>query len=336
MPPPSLLETFRTLASFAPERVSLRGAPWEAYVDLAIANGLAPLASYNLEYRLTGGNAPEWVRDRLSSIYAGSANDNVMKLVNFKRSIDELEGRRIIAFGGASYAEALYPHVAFRPVLEIQLLGARADVDGLEGFMKQSHFKASPGMEAATGATRVLSDDHTELLLYASYLGAGFEKEEAALFDRATQMRFYGPSIYRLTLEDAIVIQCLEHAQLGYDVPLLSFVDLRELLMGAQHVSSDYSHPFDAALVHERAKAWKAERAVYASVSIVEKLFPETKDAAARAKPSLRRATRELLDRGVVTPLSNLEQTRTFHGSERLRRLLTGGRRALRVLENPS
>ena len=334
--PPSLLDTFRVLASFSPERVSLKGAPWEAYVELAIAQGLGPLASYNLEYRLMGGNAPEWVRDRLSAIYAGSANDNVMKLVNFKRSIDALEGRRIIAFGGASYAEALYPHVAFRPVLEIQMLVSRGDVDGLEGFLKQSHFRAVPQMEAATGATRVLSDEHTELLLYADYLGAGFEKEEAALFERALLMRFYGPSIYRLTLEDALVLQCLEHAQLGYDVPLLSFVDLRELLTGAQHVSGNYSHPFDAVLVQARAKAWKAERALYASVSIVEKLFPETREAVARAKPPLRRGTRELLDRLVVTPLSDVSQTRTFQGSERLRRLLTGGRRTLRVLENPS
>ena len=80
---PSLLDTFRTLASFSPPRASLRGAPWEAYVDWSIAQGLAPLAAYNLEYRLGGGGAPEWVRDRLLSVYQGSLNDTVMMLVNF-------------------------------------------------------------------------------------------------------------------------------------------------------------------------------------------------------------------------------------------------------------
>ena len=54
---PSLLDTFRVLASFSPARTSLRGAPWEEYVDWAIAQGLAPLAAYNLEYRLGGGEA---------------------------------------------------------------------------------------------------------------------------------------------------------------------------------------------------------------------------------------------------------------------------------------
>ena len=42
---PSLLETFRVLSSFEPPRGKLRGAPWEAYVDWAISQGLAPLAA---------------------------------------------------------------------------------------------------------------------------------------------------------------------------------------------------------------------------------------------------------------------------------------------------
>src|SRR3954467_6765364 len=120
--PATLTEMFRALSSFTPSRVDLRGAPWETYVDWAIAQGLAPLAAYNLEYRLGGGGAPEWVRDRLLSVYQGALHDNVMKLVNFRRATGDVEGQRWVVMGGASFAEALYPHVAFRPVLEIQLL----------------------------------------------------------------------------------------------------------------------------------------------------------------------------------------------------------------------
>src|SRR6516162_2348316 len=116
---PSLLETFRVLASFSPGRTSLLGAPWDDYVDWAIAQGLAPLAAYNLEYRLGGGGAPEWARDRLLSVYQGELNDKVLKLVTFRRAVDEPEGRRTILVGPARYAEALYPHVAFRPVPDL-------------------------------------------------------------------------------------------------------------------------------------------------------------------------------------------------------------------------
>ncbi len=118
---PTLLDLFRLLAAFEPVRQDLSKAPWEAYVDWAIGQGLAPLAAYNLEYRLGNCGAPEWARDRLLSIFQGSANDNVMKLVNFKRSVDDLEGRRIALLGAGSFAESLYPHVAWRPVIDLRL-----------------------------------------------------------------------------------------------------------------------------------------------------------------------------------------------------------------------
>ena len=76
--PPTFLDTFRVLASFAPARQSLKGAPWEAYVGWAVANGLAALAAHNLEYRLAGGDAPDWVRDQLrfQSTKRTAINDN--------------------------------------------------------------------------------------------------------------------------------------------------------------------------------------------------------------------------------------------------------------------
>src|SRR5262245_3338566 len=114
----TLLDLFRALASFTPKRPSLSRAPWGEYVEWAVGQGLAPLAAYNLEYRFAGSGAPEWARDRLLGIYQGLLNDNVMKLVNFKRSVDALEGRRVVMLGAASFAEHLYPHVAFRPVAE--------------------------------------------------------------------------------------------------------------------------------------------------------------------------------------------------------------------------
>src|SRR6516162_2533156 len=159
---PSLLDTFRVLAAFSPGRTSLAGAPWDKYVDWAIAQGLAPLAAYNLEYRLAGAGAPEWARDRLLSVYQGTLNDNVMKLVNFKRAIGALEGRRIVVLGAASYAEALYPHVAFRPVLDLDLLVARMDLAPLAAFLADAEFKPV----SATATRRILSDGRTQITLH--------------------------------------------------------------------------------------------------------------------------------------------------------------------------
>ena len=220
---PSLLDTFRLLASFAPPRSSLRGAPWEAYVDWAIGQGLAPLAAYNLEYRLGGAGAPEWARDRLLSVYQGSLNDNVMKLVNFKRAVDELEGRRIALLGAASYAESLYPHVAFRPVLDLDLLLPATDLDGLAGFLGQSEFKPV----SSYPRVRVLSDGRTQITLHGGLLGPGFEDEDRGLLDRALPLRAFGPSFFRLAGEDALLASVLEQAHAGYSIPAITFVDLR-------------------------------------------------------------------------------------------------------------
>lgn len=324
----SLLDMFRVLASFEPKRTSLAGAPWEEYVDWAISQGLAPLAAYNLEYRLGGAGAPEWARDRLMSVYQGSLNDNVMKLVNFKRSVDELEGRKVIVLGGPSFAESLYPHVAFRPVLDIELLLQPEDVTPFAAFLGNSEFRpdlALPGGKHPSGARKVLTDTRTQMLLFAELLGPGRKAQEAGLFERALPMKVYGPSLYRLDLEDAVLVLCLELARQGFEVPMLSFVDMRELLMGAPSMGGPYSRPCDAEALKRRASEWRIERALYASLAILERLFPETATVAEAAKPALRRGTRELLERLLIQPVTELGKMRVIKGSDRLRRLLAGG-----------
>src|SRR5262249_45957854 len=299
---PSLLDTFRLLASFAPPRTSLRGAPWDAYVDWSIGQGLGPLAAYNLEYRLGGADAPEWARDRLLSVYQGSLNDNVMKLVNFKRAVDELEGRRIVLLGAASYAESLYPHVALRPVLDLDLLLPAADLDGLAGFLGQSEFKPV----ASYPRVRVVSDGRTQITLHGGILGPGFEDEDRGLLDRALPMRAFGPSFFRLAAEDALLASILEQAHAGYSIPTITFVDLRELLLGAPSMQGAYSRPLDLELVRARAERWRIQRAVYASARIVAALFPETAPTVDALAHDLRAGSRALLDALVVAPLAEL------------------------------
>jgi hypothetical protein len=90
-------------------------------------------------------------------------------------------------------------------------------------------------------------------------------------------------------------------------------------------VSGPYSRPPDFGLLKARAAAWKSERALFASASIVQRLFPEAAAAAEKAKPPLRSASRDLLDRLIISPVSQLGRTRVTRGADRLRRLLTGG-----------
>lgn len=324
---PTLLELFRLLASFSPKRTDLRRAPWKAYVDWAISQGIGPLAAYNLEYRLAGMGIPVWARDRMLSVYQGAANDNVMKLVNFKQTIDSLVGRKIIVLGGAAFAEALYPHIAFRPVLDIDLLVRPIDVDPLAGFLGMHGFKPDrPSEELARelGAKKGLSDNRTAILLFGDVLGTALREQEEGIFQRALPMKMYGPSVYRPELEDALLLHCLELARRGFEAPILFFVDLRELLLGAPDLGNVYSRPVDTEAVRRRASEWKLERAVYTSLAITARLFPETAEIAARAMPELRPAARKLLEKTVIDPVSDIGSMRSIRGIARLRRLLAG------------
>lgn len=321
--PVSLMELFRTLSAFNPEPAQLGEAPWEDYVDWAIANGLAPLAAYNVEYRLGRCGAPQWARDRLMSIYQGTLNDNVMKLLNFKRSIDELEGRRVVLLSGAAFAEGLYPHVAFRPVIDIHLLVEPKDVDGLVGFLRGSEFKPPDKLpDDLPQAERVLSDGRTLLLLHGGLTGQAAEDE--ALFARAMPFKVYGPSARRLTLEDALLAQVLLFARQGFDVPMLEWIDLRELVLGAPTVGGPYARVPDAQALRARAKAWKLERALYGALSVLANLFPQTQAASQPFTPELNFAVREVLQRALVAPLSEVGRPRSFKAQDELFRLLAG------------
>lgn len=326
--PLSLIDTFRVLSSQDPARQSLAGAPWERFVDWAIPQGVAPLAAYNLEYRLAGASAPDWVRERLLSVYQGSVNDNVMKLVALKRTLGELEGRRLVLTGAASYAEVLYPHVAFRPVAEVEVEVAERDVEGLSGFLRQhdlkplSREKMEQGERELAEADRVLSDGHSTLVLSPFAAGSFI----AAASTRALPMRVFGPSVFRLDLEDAILWSALQLARRGYETPAIAWVDFRELLLGAPATGGPYSRPVRFELLLERAKEAKLERALFVAVSVALRLFPELEEAARQASPALRGSTRALLKRWVVTPVAKLEEegeVRRPRGLGRVRKLLS-------------
>jgi len=321
----TLLDTFRALSSFNPKPEDIAGARWENYVDWAIAQGLAPLAAYNLEYRLAAADVPDWARDRLLSVYQGSLNDNVMKLVSFKRAIDELERSRVLLLGAASFAESLYPHIAFRPVADIQLLARAEEMGALVEVLRQGEFHREGKVETTRGAARILSDGRTEIAIFTEPLGEAARGQLSGIFERALPMKVYGPAVFRPNHEDAVLLLALDHARAGYQVPYISYVDLRELLSGARSLAGPYSKSLDIDALKRRALEWNIERALYASASIVQRLFPEIRDVAEALKPSLRSSTQKLLDRWVVAKVVELGAMRILRGSERWRRLLTGG-----------
>ncbi len=317
----SALDLFRCITSFAPRRIDLSGAPWEAAVPWLIANGLGPIAAYNLEYRLGDCGAPAWALDRLLSVFQGTANDNVMKLVTLKRILERLSGRTLAILGGVSALEGLYPHAAFRPLTEARLHLAPQDREPLCSFLRGAGFEAEASSANSRRAEANLTDTRTQIFLHTVLSHkAGLDQ---GLRERSLPMKVYGPSARRLDLEDAILVHILLMARANFQVPWIELVDLRELLVGAPALGGAYSRALEIPRFRALVTEWSLERSVYAALAMAEGLFPEVAEQSQAAMPSLNGITRKLLDRVVVRPLIALDAAGAARGA-RLQRLLIG------------
>jgi hypothetical protein len=246
----------------------------------------------------------------LLSIYQGSLNDNVMKLVNFKRAIDTLEGRKVVLIGAAAFAESLYPHVGFRPVLDIRVLVPPHEVEPFARYLKRIELTPTEAPVDLAPAERVLSDGRTLVFVHGRLTDQPAVDRE--VLERTLPMPVYGPSAFRLTLEDALLAHVLLISRAHFEVPMLEWIDLRELMLGAPATGGAWTRPLEVATVVARAKQWKMERALFAAISIVARLFPETFELARQLEPALSWPVKELISRLLVGPVSQVGRDRVF------------------------
>lgn len=312
-----LLTRFDLSRKPAGGRSPLRDVPWAELADVAMVHGVAPIVAYNLEYQLGGGGAPDEIRDRLLGYYQGTLNDNVFKLVNLKGLLHGLE-LPVVLLGAAAWADAIYPHVAFRPVPDVQLLAAR------ENFFQLAQQGEPMGMKLGgeeAGAV-VLTDGRTRFLLYDAVFGAQRTSAEGALFERGVRARVFGERVVRPAIEDAVLTQVALMARAGFEAPLIEFVDLRELVLGSPGQSGTYHRPPEAGEVLERAEESGLSRALYCAMRLLAWFFPEQEPQAAAITPHLNVAVRAALDKVVVEPAQALEREHASRSVEQIRKLL--------------
>ena len=272
---PSLLDTFRILSSFDPPRGSLKGAPWEEYVDWAIAQGLAPLAAYNLEYRLGGGGRAGVGADRLLSIYQGSVNDNVMKLVNFKRSWTSWRAASCCCWAPPPSPRPSTPTWASGRCWTSRCCSKRVDVEGFSGYLCQHEFRPEKDERQRRDA-RAVRRAHRHLPLRgrarrrAARGAAGHLRARPAL-------EGLRPVHLPAGLEDAVLLLCPgPRAARATRCRCCPSWTCASSSPAPRPWAACYSRPLDVAVLQERAQAWRLERALYTSLSIIARLFPET------------------------------------------------------------
>jgi hypothetical protein len=300
----ALLDALRALTSFAPP-TTLPEADLAVLGDVLEAHGLAPLASYQLETTRLGAGVPQAFRERLLTSYQGVVNDNVLKLVTLRGVLRTAPDVPVVLLDAAAYVDWLYPHMAFRPVGDLRVAIRPADRARL--------LEAAGGLaieqEDHDGRTAVLTDGRITITVQDALWAGG--PAEGPLFERGRPYRAFGPGAMRPSPEEALLGTIAEQAGMGLLAPLVTFVDLRELL-GLE---------LDADHVLGRAEALGLSRALYGAVALVSQFFPEVAEAAARVRPALGLAERIAVER-VVEAGKDPARLRHLRGADSAARLV--------------
>jgi hypothetical protein len=300
-----LLPAIRALASFDPPK-ELPPCDLGELAQVLTAHGLAPLASYHLEHTRLGAGLPEGFREALLSVFQGTVNDNVLKLVTLRNVLKDAREVPVVLLDGAAYVDWLYPHLAWRPVSDLRLA-----VRGRDGAAFAAATAAGLRLERTEhqGRLAVFSDGHIELALQEGLWPGALEDEP--LFARGVPYQAFGPRAARPAPEEALLCAVGDLAQLGLWAPLLRYLDLRELFRLAP----------DPGYVKERAAALGLARALHGACTLTAWFFPEVEAAAERFRPPLGALERAALE-PVIDAARDPARLRHLRGTEQAARLL--------------
>jgi len=279
----ALLDALRAVVSFTPP-ATLPECDLALLADVLEAHGLAPLASYGIEHSRVGARLPAAFREKLLGQYQAVANDNVLRIVSLRAWLRAAEDVPVVLLDAAAYLDWLYPHMAFRPVGDLRIALRRED---RAAFARAVDGLLSPEGEADGGGTAVYGDGRLRLVATEGlWPGA---PADGPLFARATPFRAFGPRAARPSKEEALLATVGEQGRLGLLAPLLTYVDLRELL----RLGPDPAH------VKARAAELGLSRALRGASLLVAGWFPEVAEAAQAIRPELSAAERIAVDRAV-------------------------------------
>jgi hypothetical protein len=319
----ALLDAIRVLTDFD-ARGPLPPCDLDELADVLDAHGLAPLASWQLESRRLGAGVPMPFRERLLTLYQGTVNDNVFRMMTLKSLLRGVEVPAVV-LDGAAYVDWLYPHLAWRPVGELRLAVRGADGPRFADGARPAGFELrerGPG-----GHTAVFSDGRVDVRLQEG-LVAG-KQEDQGLFERSEPYRVVGPSAARPSAADALLVSVADVARMGLQAPLLAWLDLRELVLRVVPdveakglPATEMQTAGDAArTVLERAEAAGLSRALHGAMALTGHFFPAVAARAAALAPRLSRPEAVAVD-ALVDAARDPAKLRRLRGTEEAARLL--------------
>ena len=202
---------------------------------------------------------------RLSEARAGILQDALRALAGL------LDDEPFVVLKGADYMRRLYARPALRPMQDIDVLVPAHRLDAVSdrllagGLRRRAPTRAAREAPSYYERTFLLGDVIVEA--HQAFLQRSRHPVDyGAVFARRVPCPDLGGGAARLCDVDAVAYHALAMAKDELTVPLIRFVDLR-LMLGAG--------PGLLRPAAERAREWKAARAMYAALFQLRSLFPD-------------------------------------------------------------
>ena len=197
----------------------VRGVDWEAFLALAQANRLLPLAHRALTERT---DVPETVRSRLSVFFAENGRHALALSAELRRLVGGMEGAgvRALAYKGPALAARAYGHLALRTYSDLDLLVAPDDVPAAAGVLGaagyESVYRLTPAQDAVFRRTDGDYPYHhprtaalVELHCHVSSTRFGVPLPTPALIERARPVTIGGGEVPAPADDDLLLALCL-------------------------------------------------------------------------------------------------------------------------------
>lgn len=252
------------------------GMDWSAFSRLAARHLLAGVVYKRLRELVKVGYVPGAALDELRPIYLAQASASMPRMHWLGQILRELHARGIpvIVLKGAYLAEVVYADSAARPMGDIDLIVGQADLQAAAqtltdlGYQPSKEYWLDFELQVSQHLPPFMKTGAPPIEVHWRLLEPDlpFEIDQAGLWQRACAAKVAGQPALGLCPEDLLLHLCLHATIHRFQSGLRAVYDVAATIM-------HFSDSLDWDSLVQRARDWKAERAVFLFLWLAAGLF---------------------------------------------------------------
>jgi hypothetical protein len=244
---------------------------WEALLEEAGRHGLVPLLFQALKAYYPDPQIPPQIQERMRSIYYNSAARNMRLYKQLEGLLNKFTTGKIpvIVLKGAYLAWTVYPNMALRPMVDVDLLVRYEDFTQVHRLLLEDGYSTAQDVLWPRQLPLYSRNGHMPIEIHSHLksLPAADNVDIKSLWDRAEIIKIDKTEAYALCPEDLFLHlslhACIQH---NFENGLLACLDTAAFV-------NHYNGKLNWDTVWNRAEEWGIERAVYLMLAITEKLI---------------------------------------------------------------